>query len=168
VPGLRKVALVSNPGHAGERGELAASTAAASRLGLEVEYIPFQGEAGFEPALARALRSRCQAMSVFPDAGMMGRSEHFAEFATTNRMPAVSGWAEFARRGNLMSHGPNVQQVYRRLASYADRVLKGAKPGELPVELPTVIEHVINLRAARAMGLAIPRSALLRADEVIH
>jgi putative ABC transport system substrate-binding protein len=83
-------------------------------------------------------------------------------------MPAVSGWAEFARRGNLMSHGPNVQQVYRRLASYADRVLKGAKPGELPVELPTVIEHVINLRAARAMGLAIPRSALLRADEVIH
>ncbi|HEX2542434.1 MAG TPA: ABC transporter substrate-binding protein [Caldimonas sp.] len=167
IPGLRKVALVSNPGHAGERGELAASTAAAAALGLDVEYIPFRGEAGLEPALATALRARCQAICVFPDAGMMGRSERFAEFATTNRMPAVSGWAEFARRGNLMSYGPSVQQVYRRLASYVDRVLRGARPSELPVELPTVVEHVINLRPARAMGLAIPRSALLRADEII-
>jgi len=168
IPALRKIALVSNPGHAGERAELAASTAAAAKLGFDVEYIPLQGDGGLEPALATALRSRCQAMSVFPDAGMMGRSERFAEFATANRMPAVSGWAEFARRGNLMSYGPNVQQVYRRLASYVDRLLKGAKPSELPVELPTVIEHVINLRAARAMGLVIPRSALLRADEVIE
>ena len=168
IPALRKIALVSNPGHAGERAELAASTAAAAKLSFDVEYIPLQGDGGLEPALATALRSRCQAMSVFPDAGMMGRSERFAEFATANRMPAVSGWAEFARRGNLMSYGPNVQQVYRRLASYVDRLLKGAKPSELPVELPTVIEHVINLRAARAMGLVIPRSALLRADEVIE
>ena len=105
---------------------------------------------------------------MFPDAGMMGRSERFAEFGTANRVPAISGWAEFARRGNLMSYGPNVQQVYRRLASYIDRMLKGAKASELPVEFPTVIEHVINLRAARAMGIAIPRSALLRADEVIE
>jgi len=168
VPDLRRVALFSNPAHAGERGELAASQAAASKLGLEIQYLPFKGDGELEAALSDSLRLRCQAIMVFPDAGMMLRSERFAEFGTRNRMPAASGWAEFARRGNLLSYGPNVQQVYRRLASYVDRVLKGSKPSELPVELPTVIEHVINLRSARAMGLYIPRSALLRADELIE
>ncbi len=167
VPGLRKVAIISNPGHAGERRELAASQVAATQLGIDIEYLPFQGESGLDPALAAALRARCQAIVVFPDAGMMRRSERFAQFAISNRMPAASGWAEFAHRGNLLSYGPNVQQVYRRLASYVDRVLRGTKVGDLPVELPTVIEHVINLRSAKAMGLAIPRPALLRADEII-
>ena len=88
--------------------------------------------------------------------------------AQQHRMPATSGWAEFARRGNLMSYGPNLQQVFRRLGWYVDRVLKGTNPSELPVELPITIEHVVNLRAARAMGLVIPRSVLLGADEVIE
>jgi putative ABC transport system substrate-binding protein len=168
VPDLRKVAFVSNPGHAGESAELAASQAAAAKLGLESRYLPFNGDGELDAALAQALSSRCQAMVVFPDASMMLRSERFAEFGVRNGIPAVSGWAEFARRGNLMSYGPNVQQVYRRLASFVDRVLRGAKPAELPVELPTLIEHVINLRSARALGLTIPRAALLRADEVIE
>lgn len=168
VPGLRKVALITNPFHAGERGELGTSQAAASTLGLESVYLPFQGDSGMDKALADALRSRCQAMVVFPDAGMMQRSERFAAFAIENRMPAISGWAEFARRGNLMSYGPNVLQVYRRLASYVDRLMKGTRPAELPVELPTVIEHVINLRAARAMGLDIARASLLQAHELIE
>jgi len=168
VPGLQKVAIISNPAHAGEQGEFKASQAAAVTLGLQIEYLPFQSENGLDAALAAALRSRSQALMVFPDGGMMRRSEQFAEFASQNRMPAASGWAEFARRGNLLSYGPNVRQVYRRLASYVDRVLRGTKPADLPIELPTVIEHVINLRAARAMGMVIPRSALLRADELIE
>jgi len=168
VPGLRKVAFISNPGHAGESAELAASQAAATKLGLENRYLPVSADGELDAALAQALSSRCQAMVVFPDASMMRRSERFAEFGDRNGIPAVSGWAEFARRGNLMSYGPNVQQVYRRLASFIDRVLRGAKPAELPVELPTLIEHVINLRSARAMGLTIPRAALLRADELIE
>jgi len=167
VPGLKKVAIISNPAHAGEQGEFKTSQAAAVTLGLQIEYLPFQNENGLDAALAAALRSRSQALMVFPDGGMMRRSEQFAEFASQNRMPAASGWAEFARRGNLLSYGPNVRQVYRRLAFYVDRVLLGTKPADLPIELPTVIEYVINLRAARAMGLVIPPSALLRADEVI-
>jgi putative ABC transport system substrate-binding protein len=167
VPGLKRVAVLTNPAHMGERRELEASQAAAARLGLGLDYLPFEGDAGVEASLSTALRAGCQAMMVFPDAGMMRRSERFAQFALQNRMPAASGWAEFARRGNLLSYGPNVRQVYRRLASYVDRVLRGAKPAELPVELPTVVEHVINLRAARAMGIAVPRTALLRADELI-
>jgi putative ABC transport system substrate-binding protein len=168
VPGLRQIAVLTNPGHAGERGELAASRAAASTLGLEMKYLPFQGDGGLDASLAEALRAHCQAIIAFPDAGMMRRSERFAEFALKHRIPAASGWTEFARRGNLLSYGPNVRQVYRRLASYIDRMLKGTRPADLPVELPTVIEHVINLRSARAMGLTSPRAALLRADEVIE
>jgi putative tryptophan/tyrosine transport system substrate-binding protein len=167
VPGLKRVAVLTNPAHAGERRELEVSQAAAARLGLGVEYLPFEGDAGAERSLSAALRAGCEAMMVFPDGSMMRRSEMFARFAIQNRMPAASGWAEFARRGNLLSYGPNVRQVYRRLASYVDRVLRGAKPAELPVELPTVVEHVINLRSARAMSLAIPRTALLRADDLI-
>ena len=168
VPGLRKVAFISNPGHAGESAELAASQAAAAKHGLETRYVPFNDDGELDATLAQAVSSRCQAMVVFPDGSMMRRSERFAEFGIRNGIPAVSGWAEFARRGNLMSYGPNVQQVYRRLASFIDRVLRGAKPAELPVELPTLIEHVINLRSARALGLTIPRAALLRADELIE
>lgn len=168
IPDLRKVAFISNPGHAGESAELAASQAAAAKAGLESRYLPFNVDGELEATLAKALSSSCQAIVVFPDASMMLRSERFAEFGIRNGIPAVSGWAEFARRGNLMSYGPNVQQVYRRLASFIDRVLRGARPAELPVELPTLIEHVINLRAARAMSLSIPRAALLRADEVIE
>ena len=82
---------------------------------------------------------------MFPDQGMMMRSERFAAFALQHRMPATSGWAEFARRGNLMSYGPNLQQVFRRLGSYVDRVLKGTRPSELPVDLP------ISSRYAKAM-----------------
>jgi len=167
VPELRKVAFISNPGHAGESAELAVSQAAAAKLGLEIRYLPFSVDGELDATLSQTLSSRCQAMVVFPDAAMMRRSERFAEFGVRNGIPAVSGWAEFARRGNLMSYGPNVQQVYRRLASFIDRMLRGAKPAELPVELPTLIEHVINLRAARALGLTIPRAALLRADELI-
>ena len=168
VPELRKVAFISNPGHAGESAELAVSQAAAAKLGLEIRYLPFSVDGELDATLSQTLSSRCQAIVVFPDASMMRRSERFAEFALKHRIPAASGWAEFARRGNLLSYGPNVRQVYRRLASYIDRMLRGTRPADLPVELPTVIEHVINLRSARAMGLTIPRTALLRADEVIE
>jgi ABC-type uncharacterized transport system substrate-binding protein len=168
MPGLRKIAVVSNPSHAGERSELAVTQSAVSNAGLAMEYLPFRGDGGLEPTLAQALRTNCEALVVFADAGMVRRSELFAAFALQHRRPAASGWAEFARRGNLMSYGPNVRQVYRRLASFVDRVLKGTPPGALPVELPTVIEHVINLRAARAMSLEIPRAALLRADELLE
>jgi len=139
-----------------------------SRPSGEVEYLPFRGDAGLDGALQGALRARCEGIVVFPDGGMMMRSERFAAFALEQHMPATSGWAEFARRGNLMSYGPNLQQVFRRLGWYVDRVLKGTNPSELPVELPITIEHVVNLRAARAMGLVIPRSVLLGADEVIE
>jgi putative ABC transport system substrate-binding protein len=168
LPGMRRLALVTNPGHAGERSELAASRTAAATLGLDVTYLPVRSDAELDEALPTALRARCEGIVVFPDQSMMRRSERFAAFAQQHRIPAASGWAEFARRGNLMSYGPNLQQVFRRLASYVDRVLKGMRPAEMPVELPVTIEQIINVRSARAMGLTVPRAVLMRADELIE
>jgi len=105
---------------------------------------------------------------VFPDAFTMRYSETIAAFAAKNRIPAISGWARFAEGGNLMSYGPNLRDVYRRLATYVDKIFKGAKPADLPVELPTTVELVVNLRAAKALGIKIPNSILVRADRVIE
>jgi putative ABC transport system substrate-binding protein len=99
---------------------------------------------------------------------MMRLSERIAEFAVKNRAPAISGWASFAEDGNLMTYGPNLRDSYKRLAYYVDRILKGAKPADLPVELPMKIELVINLKAAKQLGLTISQSVLYRADRVIR
>ena len=91
-----------------------------------------------------------------------------AAFSLQHRIPAVDGWAPFARAGNLLIYGPVIADVHRRLAVYVDKILKGAKPADLPVELPTKVELVINLKTAKAMGIVIPKSVLVRADEVIE
>jgi putative ABC transport system substrate-binding protein len=168
LPGLKRVAIIARPEHPGEQGELRASQAAAKSLGLAIDYHPARNESEIENALAAVLKSRCEAIVVFPDAITMRYSEKFAGFSAKNRIPAISGWAQFAERGNLMSYGPNLRDVYRRLANYVDKIFKGAKPTDLPVELPTTVELVVNLETAKALGLKIPQSVLLRATQVIE
>jgi putative ABC transport system substrate-binding protein len=107
-------------------------------------------------------------MIAFPDATMMRYSERIAAIAIKNRIPAMSGWAEFTERGNLMSYGPNLPAAFRRLAYFIDKILKGAKPADLPVELPTKFELVVNMKTAMALGITIPQSILVRADRVIE
>lgn len=109
---------------------------------------------GFDAALDKIRRQRCDGLVVFPDAGMLARATHIAELALKERLLCVSGWAEFARAGCIASYGPNLRDGYRRLTNNADRILKGAHPSSLPVELPT-------------LGLTLPQAVLLRADEVI-
>lgn len=168
LPRLKKVAVVANIGHPGEQAEWRVSRQAADALGLGLEYLPIRSPAELETALLAAKRAQCEAVVVFPDSGMMGHSERFAAFGTENALPAISGWAEFARRGNLLSYGPNANQAFTRVAYFVDRILKGARPADLAVEQPSVVELVVNLKAARAMGITIPQSLLLRADEVIQ
>ncbi len=168
LPGLKRVAIIARPEHPGEQGELRASQAAAKSLGLAIDYHQVRNESEFENALAALLRSRSEAIVVFPDAFTMRYSEKIAAFAARNRIPAISGWAQFAERGNLMTYGPNLQAVFRRLATYVDKIYKGSKPAELPVELPKTVELVVNLKTAKLLGITIPRSLLLRADRVIE
>ena len=168
MPRLRRVAVFSNPEHPGEQSELRASEAAAKSLGLILEYFQVRTRAELEDVLPFVLTSRSQAIVVFPDAFLMRYSEYISQFAIKNRIPAMSGWALFAERGNLMSYGPNLLDSYRRVAFYVDKILKGANPAELPVELPTTVELVINLKAAKALGITIPQSVVLRTNRVIE
>jgi putative tryptophan/tyrosine transport system substrate-binding protein len=168
VPGLRRVAALANPGHSGESAELRVTREAAARLGLAVDYFPMRGPAELEPALAGIRKSECGAIAVFPDAGMMRSAERIAAVARERRIPAISGWAVFARRGNVLSYGPVLEVGFGRLAWYVDRILRGARPADLPVELPSKVELVVNLAAAGAIALAIPKSVMSRADEVIR
>ena len=168
MPGLKRVAIIANPHHPGEQSELRASQAAAKSLGLAIDYYQTRDEAELDNALAAILKSRGEAIVAFPDVLIMRQSEKFAAFAEKNRIPAISGWAGFAERGNLMTYGPNLRDSFRRLATYVDKIAKGAKPADLPIELPTTVELVINMKTAKAIGIKIPNSILVRADKVIE
>ena len=168
LPRLNRVAVLANPGHPGEQAELEASRQAAAALGIAIDYLPFAGTAEFEAALGSARQRRAEAVMVFPDNGTIAYSERIADFARRNRAPAISGWSEFADRGNVISYGPDLREMYRHLATYVDRILKGGRPADLPIELPTRLELVLNLRAAKEMGLNVSRELLARADRVIE
>jgi len=168
MPRLQRVAIIANPGHAGQQSELRESQRAAATLGLTLEYFQVRTEAELDKALAALPKVHSEASVVFPDAFTMGFSSQIATAAAATRIPAISGWAQFAEAGNLMSYGPNLGDCYRRLATYVDRILKGAKPADLPVELPTTVELVVNLKTARMLDVNIPPSVLLRADQVIR
>jgi len=168
LPGAKRVALVCNPQHAGEHKELAAAREGAARLGLEVRYFPTNTAPTLEAALANIERARDDAVLAFADGFTLSFAGRFAAFSIEHRIPVVGGWAQFARQGNLMIYGPVFADVYRRLAAYVDKIRKGAKPGDLPVELPTRVELVINAKTAKAIGVAIPPGVLARADEVIQ
>jgi putative ABC transport system substrate-binding protein len=168
MPGLKRIAIIANPEHAGEPLELKAAQDAAAKLGLSYHYFQVRSESEFEQALAAIERGRDEAILAFADGFTMSFAEKIAAFSVAHKVPAVSGWALFVQRGNLMSYGPVIDECYRRLAVYVDKIYKGAKPADLPVELPTKVELVVNLKTAKALGLTIPQSLLVRADEVIR
>lgn len=168
LPGLKRVAILANPQHAGEKNELRVSQGAAKALGLTVEYFAVRTSPELEDALGAIAKSRLEAIVVFPDAFTIRHSERIAAFALSSRIPAISGWSQFVERGNFMSYGPNQRAAYRRLATYVDKILKGANAAELPIELPTTVELVINLPVAKRLGIVVPQSVLLRADKVIE
>jgi len=126
--------------------------------------------AGLEPdgVLERIRASGAGAMLVFPEGVTMVHRAKIAEFATAHHLPSMFGWREYCEAGGLVSYGANQRATYVRLAAYADRLLRGETPGELPIEQPTTFELVINLKTAKALGLTIPPSFLARADEVIE
>ena len=162
------MALIANPQHPGEAQELDAAQGAAAKLGLAVRYFPVNGEAELDAAFADIARQRDDAIVAFADGFTMTFASRIAAFSLQHRIPAIDGWAEFAQQGNLLIYGPVIEEVHRRLAAFVDKIGRGAKPAELPVELPTKLELVVNMKTARAIGLAIPKAVLLRADQVIE
>jgi putative ABC transport system substrate-binding protein len=167
LPDLQTLAVLSNTNHPGEPSEYEATKAVASILSIELAYAPFSSGPELEHALERARASGAGAMLVFPDGVTMVHRAKIAEFARMHRLPAMFGWREYCEAGGLMSYGANQRAAYARLAVYADRLLRGESPGGMPIEQPTRFELVINLRTARALGLAVPPALFSLVDEVI-
>ena len=141
---------------------------AATRMGLQAVRLPVQHRDDFGKTLKAADRSRVEAVLVFEDIWLTKHRAEIATLAATQAMPVVSLYRDFAEAGGLLAYGASPAAVYRRTAYYVDRILKGARPQDLPVEQPSKFELVINLKTARALGLTIPPPVLLRADQVIE
>jgi putative ABC transport system substrate-binding protein len=157
------------PGHPGLHSERDASMKAAERLGLSAAFYPVTNMQEVDAALAAARVAGADALVLFPDPITLASRERIAAFALQHKMPLVSGWDNYALAGGLVTYGPNLIEAWRRTAFYVDRILKGAKPSDLPIEQPTIFELVVNRKTATALGIDIPQSILLlQANRVIE
>src|SRR6516225_5877388 len=168
MPTMTRVAVLSNPTHPGEVSELRATREAARVLGLAIEHFDVESDDDFEPAFAAIAQSTCDGLIAFPDALKNFNRQKIVSFALRRHLPSIYGWKMYAQAGGLMSYGPILDDVSVRVAVYVDKILKGAKPADLPVEQPTKLEMVVNLKTAKALGLEIPPGLILRADELIE
>jgi putative tryptophan/tyrosine transport system substrate-binding protein len=176
LPQTRRIAVLARPQHPGEHLERKASEAAAEKLGIEHSYFPYSSRSflpardlsELEAAFRAIVQDRCDALVVFPDSAMYEIGDRIAALALEAKLPSVSGWSSFANKGLLMTYGPNVRALYRSLAGYVDRVLRGTAPADLPFQAPTSFYLAINVKTAKALGLEIPPTLLARADEVIE
>ena len=171
IPGVSRVAALWQPGAMDQHSEkemLKGAEVAARALGVRLQFVEAREPADIDRAFADMSRERAGALTVRPAPMFVSERRRLVDLAARNRLPAVYAWREFVDAGGLMAYGPNLADLYRRAATYVDKILKGAKPGDLPVEQPTKFELVINLKTAKALGLTIAPSLLVRADEVIQ
>jgi len=167
-PRLKRVAVIADPGHAGETNEHAKTVAVADQLGIKVDYKPVTNPAELQAALASLPGSGVEAIVAFPDSITFGPRQRIADFAIQHQLPTVSGWDAYADAGFLLIYGPSLTAAWERMAYFVERILKGARPSDLPAETPSVIEMVVNLKTAKALGIEIPENVLLRANRVIE
>ena len=167
VPHLRRLAFMGNLGNPALMLELGEVQAAARKLGLEITTPEVRRAEDIAPGL-EALKGHAEGLYVEPDPLLLANRVRFNTLVLTARLPAIYNSREWVEAGGLMSYGPNFLDLFRRAAGYVDKILRGAKPGDIPVEQPTKFDLVINLTTAKALGLTIPESFLLRADEVIE
>jgi putative ABC transport system substrate-binding protein len=168
APKISRVAVVAFPGHPGEQREWNEIQAAAQALGVTLSRLEVRNAADFERAFDAITKEHVDAIHAFPDGVTLAHRARIAEFALARRLPSVFGWKEYAEAGGLMSYGPNLDASWRRIAVFVDKILKGTKPANLPVEQPSKFELVINLKTARTLGLTIPPSLLLLANRVLQ
>jgi len=168
APVVTRLAVLVNPTHALHPALLNSAKHTAALLTLKLEPVEAAAPKELEHAFSVIARKRVNALLVLPDGMFWGERRRIADFALRSRLPSMFGNTEHAEAGGLMSYAPNSLEPYRRAAYYVDKILKGAKPADLPVEQPTKFELVINLKTAKALGLTIPQTLLLRADQLIE
>jgi putative ABC transport system substrate-binding protein len=169
IPGVSRVGVLSNPANRSHGPALKTVEDAALSLGLRLQVVEVEGPDGLDKAFAALHKSRAQALILgHPDPVFHVHAREVARLALKNRLPGIFYLKDFAEAGGLMTYAPSYTDSFKRAAIYVDKILKGAKPADLPVEQPAKFELVINLRTAKALGLTIPQSVLLRADQVIQ
>jgi len=171
APRVSRVAVLWHQGGTDGRSErdmLNAAEVAARSLGVQLQLVETRGPADFERAFSEMTKVRADALTVLPIAIFSFERRRLVDLAAKNRLPVAYPARDYVDAGGLMSYGANLADLHRRAATYVDRILKGAKPGDLPVEQPTKFELVINLKTAKDLGLTIPQSVLARADELIQ
>ncbi len=168
IPGLSRVAVLSNPTIPSQALELREAKVAAGSLKVQLQLLEARAPADFAGAFSAMTKERAGGVIILTSSMFYAERARIAELAAQSRVPAIYGVKEFAETGGLMAYGINIHESFRRAATYVDKILKGAKPGDLPVEQPTKFELVINLTTAKALGLTIPQSLLARTDEVIQ
>lgn len=168
LPKARRIALLSNPEHAGELAEYRVTEDAARSLGSTITRHLVRSPAELVPAFAAISASRPDAMIVFPDSLTQTRRKEIVEFAAQSKIPTMYAWTEFAESGGLVSYGPALTENFKTLALFVDKILKGGDAGSIPIQQVSRIGLTLNMQAARALGLNVPQSILLRADKVIE
>jgi putative ABC transport system substrate-binding protein len=164
-PQLSRVAVLWNPDHADP--EFREIQTQAKALGVRLQSLEVRRGNDFEPQLQNAKTARSEAIIVVSSRLVQGNRQRILEFAAKNRVPVIGDWGGWAPEGAILSYGPDVAQILRRTAIYVDKILKGIKPADLPVERPTKFELVINLKVAKELGLTVPPNVLARADKAI-
>jgi len=168
VPGLSSIAVMSYGANPQSQMELRETQIAAQKLDLQVHSVPISADSSLENAFEKIKKDTVQALIVVTDPILFSQRSQILALAAGSRLPAMYPYRAFSEAGGLISYAPNDRDVFRRAASYVDRILKGANPGDLPVEQPTKFELVINLKTAKALGLTVPLTLQARADEVIE
>jgi putative ABC transport system substrate-binding protein len=168
VPKLSRVALLVNPANAAHAMVRTTVQAAAQKAGIKVVVAEAQTSQQIETAFVKSVRDDAGAVIVALDPFLIQQVPQIAAQATKHRLPSIFAFGEGAEAGGLLSYGQNQVEIYRRAAGYVDRIFKGARPADLPVEQPTTIELFVNAKTAKALGLTVPRSLLIRADKVIE
>jgi putative tryptophan/tyrosine transport system substrate-binding protein len=169
VPQSTRIAVLGNPGTRGYKSTMHNLTVAAQALGLQLHVVELHSPDGLDAAFVAITQAGADALIVIVDPALMdGLRGQVVDLAATSRLPAMYDWRRYVEAGGLMSYGPSLTSIYRHAATYVDKILKGAKPADLPVEQPMKFELVINLKTAQALGLTIPPSLLFQADEIIR
>jgi putative tryptophan/tyrosine transport system substrate-binding protein len=168
IPKLSHVALFLNPLNPFHAVSMRQALAAAQALGIKLQSLEVRTSGELDGAFAAIVREGPDALLILADRVFLHNRKRMMDFATEQRLPSVNAYREIVEAGGLMSYGPSYEHMHRRAADYVDKILKGAKPGDLPVEQPTKFTLVVNLKSARALGIDVPSMLLARADEVIE
>jgi putative ABC transport system substrate-binding protein len=168
LPGLSRVVVLSNADNPGHTPQVAVMERASSELGLEFLSLPVRGPSDLPGAFQAATEAGAEALIVLDDTSFTNNRDQILELAADHGLPVVARYKDFADAGALIAYGPSLPALYRRAAYYTDKILKGAKPSDLPIDQPTRFELVVNLKAAKSLGLTMPRAVLMRADHVIE